>query len=328
MKKILILSPGHQVYLVDLFKKYFEVYIGDRNNWVLATYKNIISIKMPSYSSAEYIETLISFIDNQKIDYVLTLSDVEVVILSKNKDIIESIGCTLIGLPYEKALICLDKYLFYEYLKANGLATPLTYININKLKWDLSLGKIIYPIIAKDRWGMGSRGLAILHSDDELDMYYNINNVSFPSFLGEVRDKKKGIIFQELLSSNEYGMDIINDLNGNYQLCVIKKKIEMRGGETDVAEIVSFPEAENLAQKLSILFQHRGNMDCDFIEIRGELYVIDMNPRFGGGYMFTEAAGINVPKLFSEWINHQQNSSMNIEHLGSKYRKITSLIEI
>ena len=61
-------------------------------------------------------------------------------------------------------------------------------------------------------------------------------------------------------------------------------------------------------------------MDCDFIEIRGELYVIDMNPRFGGGYMFTEAAGINVPKLFSEWINHQQNSSMNIEHLGSKYR--------
>lgn len=56
MKKILILSPGHQVYLVDLFKKYFEVYIGDRNNWVLATYKNIISIKMPSYSSAEYMK--------------------------------------------------------------------------------------------------------------------------------------------------------------------------------------------------------------------------------------------------------------------------------
>ena len=49
-----------------------------------------------------------------------------------------------------------------------------------------------------------------------------------------------------MLFSDEYGMDIINDLDRKYRLCVVKKKLEMRGGETDVAEMVCFPEADIL----------------------------------------------------------------------------------
>ena len=53
MEKILVLSPGRQRYLIDLFKVYFEVYIGDNNDLILETYKEFTSLKMPLYGSEE-----------------------------------------------------------------------------------------------------------------------------------------------------------------------------------------------------------------------------------------------------------------------------------
>ena len=46
MEKILVLSPGRQRYLIDLFKVYFEVYIGDNNDLILETYKEFTSLKV------------------------------------------------------------------------------------------------------------------------------------------------------------------------------------------------------------------------------------------------------------------------------------------
>jgi len=328
MEKILVLSPGRQRYLIDLFKVYFEVYIGDNNDLILETYKEFTSLKMPLYGSEEYMDVLTSFICEHEINYVLTLSDIEVVVLSGNEVLLENAGCHLIGLPYDKALLCLDKYLFYEYLITNGIYTPLTYIEVDKLQTDLKAGRIHYPLIIKNRWGMGSKGLAVVHSEDDLKNYNNTGQASFPSFLGAVKNPDLNVVYQEMLFSDEYGMDIINDLDRKYRLCVVKKKLEMRGGETDVAEMVCFPEAEILAEKLSFLFQHQGNMDCDFLNVEGKLYVIDVNPRFGGGYIFSEAAGVNVPALLHAWINHEYVDCQRVQCLGKRYRKITSLIEI
>ena len=149
MEKILVLSPGRQRYLIDLFKVYFEVYIGDNNDLILETYKEFTSLKMPLYGSEEYMDVLTSFICEHEINYVLTLSDIEVVVLSGNEVLLENAGCHLIGLPYDKALLCLDKYLFYEYLINNGIYTPLTYIEVDKLQTDLKAGRIHYPLIIK-----------------------------------------------------------------------------------------------------------------------------------------------------------------------------------
>ena len=47
---------------------------------------------------------------------------------------------------------------------------------------------------------------------------------------------------------------------------------------------------------------HIGNLDCDVLERDGEYYVLELNPRFGGGYPFSQEAGVNIPKAIVAWV--------------------------
>ena len=47
------------------------------------------------------------------------------------------------------------------------------------------------------------------------------------------------VLIQQSLKGQEYGIDVINDLEGNYQNTVIRQKYAMRSGETDAAIIVN-----------------------------------------------------------------------------------------
>ena len=70
----------------------------------------------------------------------------------------------------------------------------------------------------------------------------------------------------------------------------------MRAGETDVAMIVNKKKYLNLAKYISSKTKHIGNLDCDAIEDKKNIYFFDFNLRFGGGYAFTHLAGYNYLK--------------------------------
>ena len=61
------------------------------------------------------------------------------------------------------------------------------------------------------------------------------------------------MIYQECLDGQEYGADIINDLSGETQNVIIRKKIAMRSGETDIAELVDEPEIKSTLNRLGRL---------------------------------------------------------------------------
>lgn len=52
---------------------------------------------------------------------------------------------------------------------------------------------------------MGSKGLAVVHSEDDLKNYNNTGQASFPSFLGAVKNPDLNVVYQEMLFSDEYG---------------------------------------------------------------------------------------------------------------------------
>ena len=50
---------------------------------------------------------------------------------------------------------------------------------------------------------------------------------------------KNGVdLLQKYIKGKEYGMDILNDLNGNYLHSFTREKLLMRNGETDKAKAV------------------------------------------------------------------------------------------
>lgn len=110
------------------------------------------------------------------------------------------------------------------------------------------------------------------------------------------------ILIQEVIKGPEYGLDIVNDLDGKYRGVSVKQKLAMRSGETDKAITVDNADIREIGATIGKALGHIGNLDCDVLERDGEYYVLELNPRFGGGYPFSQEAGVNIPKAIVAWV--------------------------
>lgn len=118
------------------------------------------------------------------------------------------------------------------------------------------------------------------------------------------KDLERSVVIQEFIAGEEFGVDVFNSVHGDYLTTVVKQKLEMRSGETDIAISVDNPELVSIGEKLSAWFKHRGNMDVDVLEDEsGDLFVLEMNARFGGGYPFSHLAGANFPLALVDMVN-------------------------
>ena len=272
--------------------------------------KSVIS---PLIYDDNYLPFLLDYCKENKIDILISLFDIDLLVLAKNKDKFAEIGTKVIVSEPELIEICNDKWKTYLFLKENGFKTPKTYISLQKVLLALDSGELSYPIIVKPRFGCGSIAMSI--AEDEMALLYffrrNTRAVtrSYLKYESASVPQDEQILYQECLKGQEYGADIINDLKGNLRNVIVKKKLAMRAGETDIAEIVDEPSINNELSRLATLTNHIGNMDCDVFMVDGEPYILEMNARFGGGYPFSHIAGCNLPKALVDWCNGKEIDS-------------------
>ena len=75
----------------------------------------------------------------------------------------------------------------------------------------------------------------------------------------------------------------------------------MRAGETDRAISIVDARLEEVGFRLSRVFEHPGVADCDVFLTPSGPVVLEVNPRFGGGYPFSQLAGADVPGALVDW---------------------------
>ena len=110
-------------------------------------------------------------------------------------------------------------------------------------------------------------------------------------------------MIQEKLTGKEFGLDIMNDLTGKNVGVSVKQKLAMRAGETDKAVTVDIPEVYEIGRIIGENLHHIGNLDVDIMQrANGDYCVLELNPRFGGGYPFSYEAGVNLPKAIIMWL--------------------------
>ena len=196
----------------------------------------------------------------------------------------------------------------YEFLVKNRFATPKTFLTIEEVKEKIKEGRLAYPIIVKPRYGCGSISVAIAYDEEDLKYLTKKANEdianSYLKYESAVTQNK--VIYQECLKGQEYGADIINDLEGKTQNIIVRKKIAMRSGETDIAQLVDEPIIEEELKRLGQVTKHIANMDCDVFLVDGKPYVLEMNARFGGGYPFSHMGGCNLPKAIVNWVEDKE----------------------
>jgi carbamoyl-phosphate synthase large subunit len=97
-------------------------------------------------------------------------------------------------------------------------------------------------------------------------------------------------------------MDVINDLFGRFVTTFVRRKVKMRGGNTDRAVTVENDELAALGRTLGEGLGHVGCLDCDvFVSPSSAPVVIDLNPRIGGGLPFSHMAGANLAAALVAW---------------------------
>ena len=168
----------------------------------------------------------------------------------------------------------------------------------------LATSEIAFPLFMKPRWGSGSIGLETIDDRDELDMYYRLQMKKIKkSILATASVGDEYIMIQEKLTGKEYGLDVMNDLTGRCVGVSVKQKLAMRSGETDKAVTVDLPEVRRLGQVIGETLGHIGNLDVDIMQrANGDFCVLELNPRFGGGFPFSYEAGVNLPLAIIKWL--------------------------
>ena len=334
---VLLTSVGRRAYMVKYFKEALgesgQVHVCNSDDKTVAFHYADKSVISPIIYDDAYIPFLLEYCKENKIDILISLFDIDLLVLAKNKESFEKIGTRVVVSDEKVISICNDKWKTYQFLKGNGFNVPKTYLTLEDTINAIDRGELKYPVIVKPRFGCGSIAMSI--AEDEMALLYyfrrNTRTINKSYLRYESQNVEDKIIYQEYLDGQEYGADIINDFNGKLQSVIVKKKIAMRAGETDIAEIVDVPEITAELASLGSITGHIANMDVDVFLINGKPYVLEMNARFGGGYPFSHMAGCNLPKAIIAWCSNQNIDKKLFESkigvIGYKELMITETIK-
>lgn len=306
---LLFTCAGRRNYLLNYFKEIIGplgVIIAADNNYAAPALADAdLALTVPPIKHPDYIANLKNIIDRFQVDMVISLNDLELPLLSKNKSYLESGGAQVIVSNEKIVSIAMDKWETFRFFQKLNIPTPLSFLSVKEALNAITESKIDFPVILKPRWGTGSIGIKQADNAYELGLAYEWLNVEIKkSALNDMNSDhvKEAIIIQEKLMGQEYGMDILNDFGGTYYDSFVRKKLAMRSGETDKATSIIEENFSDVGRIIADATEHIGIMDCDFFVVDEKIYFLEMNPRFGGGYPLSHAAGINVPGIYIEWM--------------------------
>lgn len=331
---ILFTCAGRRTYLLKYFREQLAggglIVATDMQLTAPALSAADVKEQVPAVYAEDYIDRTIDICRKHRITALISLNDLELPILADNRGRFEKIGVKVIVSAPEVIDICFDKYRTAKYVESLGLDTPATFVSLEEALNALDRGMIRFPLVLKPRWGSGSIGIEFVNSREELaEVYAMLLKKVRNTILATASQGDEYILIQQKIEGQEYGMDVMNDLEGNHRAVSVKKKLAMRAGETDKAQTVDNAAIRAIGRTLGENLRHIGNLDVDVFESEGKYYVLELNPRFGGGFPFSYEAGVNFPKAIIEWLNGNEiNERILQPRYGEIYAKCDYLVKV
>lgn len=231
---------------------------------------------VPRIDDEEYTTTIKRICDRFDVDLLVSLNDRELSLFAAERESYREIGTHVLVSSEDVIDIANDKLRTYRFLSENDVPTPFTTADEAEFEAAFDAGRIEYPVIVKPRFGSGSQNIHIAHDERELDVFWQ--RLDRP-------------IVQERLDGQEFGVDVFNGEDSTPKSIVPRKKIETRAGETDKAVSVDDPALLKVGRAVGDALGHHGPIDIDCFRTDEEVFVLELNARFGGGYPLTHLAG-------------------------------------
>lgn len=240
----------------------------------------------------EFVDKLFDIIKWHNVDLLMPSSGFDIYLYSKYKAELEKLGALAVVSDPDNLEICRDKLKTYNFLKTD-FDLPFTASDSKEFER--------FPLIAKPRFGKGSRN--VIKVEDARELRY-------------VTEKFKDMIFQEFLPGEEYTIDVLSDLDKNAILAVPRVRLQTKEGISTKGRIVRHPVLEHECMKIAEAVGIRGPCCIQMKESKeGRLKLVEINPRMGGGTIFSTLAGANLPALIVALAEGKKISVPNVSEI-------------
>lgn len=285
MNNILITSAGQRVALVRGFqetvKRFFpeaKVFTTDMTPRLApAAYLSDGCFEVLRVTNPEYIPQLLKLCKDNGIGMIIPTIDTELLVLAKNKDLFEENGIMMSVSSPDFISICRDKRNTGEFFEKHGIRVPKPIDKNNPT----------FPLFAKPYDGSLSTNLHYIRNAEELTT--------------EILEDPK-LLFMEYIDKEvykEYTVDMYYGKDHKVKCIVPRERIKIRAGEINKGLTDKEPLTKYIYDRLETI---DGCIGCICIQVflnpqSGDVVGIEINPRFGGGYPQTYAAGGNFAEL-------------------------------
>lgn len=308
MLNVLLTCGGRRNYMVGYFQAALAgrgaVCVADSSADAPALHEADRAFVVPRVADPDYIEHLLELCRRNAVGLLLSLNDLELPLLARHRDRFRAQGTIPVVSSPEVIDICFDKWATSQFLAACGIAGPQSFLALRDAQAALARGEVTLPLVLKPRWGSASIGIAFVEEACDLAPTYQLIRRQIErSILAEASagDLEHALLIQECLIGQEYGLDVVNDLEASHVATFARCKLAMRAGETDRAVTVANAALDRVGAAIGQRLGHTGNLDCDVFLVGDRPYVLELNPRFGGGYPFSHAAGADLPAALIAW---------------------------
>ncbi|MBK8443063.1 MAG: ATP-grasp domain-containing protein [Sphingobacteriales bacterium] len=285
---------GRRGYMVDYFKAYLshnDRIVGTSNTpWTTGLKRCDASYIMPDIANEElYIQKVLEVCRIENITAILSFYDDDVEILSKHLNEFERIGVFPILPKHHISTLCFDKYKSFNFLTEHKFYTPFTVNSLEAAYNAIADGYLQFPLIIKPQFGFGSKNVFTVYNIEQMPSLFHYDS--------------DPMIIQNKISGTEYCLDIFNNKEGEVISVVCKQKLAMRAGEVDQSVTVYSDLLFEEGKRLGKAVGHIGPLDVDIFVRDNKVYIIELNPRFGGAYPISHEAGANFIQLVIDMVN-------------------------
>jgi carbamoyl-phosphate synthase large subunit len=229
---------------------------------------------LPPIKDPGFFAAALRLMERERVRIVLPTSGFDTLVYAERQHELAELGIRAVMSPHEAVQTCVDKWRFHEAVR-DRFPVPATTLRADEVRE--------FPCFVKPRHGKGSRGIALCRSREELAAQV------------EARDD---LVIQEYLPGEEFSVDTLSDLTGKALVAVPRLRLATKAGISVRGRIVRDREIEETCLRLAEFLGLRGP-SC--IQMRrdpqGRAKLLEINPRMGGGTMFTTLAGVNIAAL-------------------------------
>ncbi|MBN1044488.1 MULTISPECIES: ATP-grasp domain-containing protein [unclassified Clostridium] len=298
---MLITSIGKRIQLIKHLKESFTIIGVDASELNAGKYFVDKFYKIPKINEKNYVGTIINICKNEKIDVLIPLYEGEFEILDNLRKIFKSIETLLLLSNKDIINVCKDKEKTYSYFINSSINNIRVFSEkeVENIIEKKDINKL--PLIIKPKCGMGSKDI------------YKINTIKELIFFNEYVQEK---IVQEFILGDEYTVDVLVDLEGEPIYIVPRKRIEVRSGEVVKSATIKDCEIINITKEvlkqLNRLKDENnlgliGPLTIQFFKKEnGEILLLEINPRFGGGVPLSFESGANYGKQISKMLTKEK----------------------